>query len=170
VGQYGFGAAMGLLDDAIREHLELKRRRGGDPSAIAREEREVLAPGLADEPTDEGVQIDGDGLLEPEVPLPSAPPAAPLGPHAGEDQEDLVADLSAGSQETAELDMQAVMEDDPAAADPASPVAPLVDEPALAGDPDETPEDDLLEWEFPDERDRESPPQNIPGQERLAFE
>jgi hypothetical protein len=35
---------MGLLDDAIREHLELKRRRGADPSEIAREETEALGP------------------------------------------------------------------------------------------------------------------------------
>ena len=30
---------MGLLDEAIREHLELKRRRGADPEEIARQER-----------------------------------------------------------------------------------------------------------------------------------
>ena len=35
---------MGLLDDAIREHLELKRRRGADPSDIARLEHEALGP------------------------------------------------------------------------------------------------------------------------------
>jgi len=35
---------MGLLDDAIREHLELKRRRGADPSDIERAEREALGP------------------------------------------------------------------------------------------------------------------------------
>jgi hypothetical protein len=35
---------MGLLDDAIREHLDLKRRRGADPSEIAREEAEALGP------------------------------------------------------------------------------------------------------------------------------
>jgi hypothetical protein len=35
---------MGLLDDAIREHLELKRRRGADPSEIEREEVEALGP------------------------------------------------------------------------------------------------------------------------------
>jgi hypothetical protein len=35
---------MGLLDEAIREHLELKRRRGGDAREIAREEEEVLRP------------------------------------------------------------------------------------------------------------------------------
>lgn len=35
---------MGLLDDAIREHLDLKRRRGGDPAEIARSEQEALGP------------------------------------------------------------------------------------------------------------------------------
>jgi len=35
---------MGDLDDAIREHLELKRRRGADPAEVAREEHEALAP------------------------------------------------------------------------------------------------------------------------------
>jgi hypothetical protein len=33
---------MGLLDDAIREHLELKRRRGADPDEVARQEDEAL--------------------------------------------------------------------------------------------------------------------------------
>ena len=36
---------MGLLDDAIREHLELKRRSGADPSDIARLELEALGGG-----------------------------------------------------------------------------------------------------------------------------
>lgn len=35
---------MGLLDDAIREHLELKRRRGADPAEIERLEQEALGP------------------------------------------------------------------------------------------------------------------------------
>jgi hypothetical protein len=35
---------MGLLDDAIREHLELKRRRGADPAEIQRDEQEALGP------------------------------------------------------------------------------------------------------------------------------
>jgi hypothetical protein len=35
---------MGLLDDAIREHLDLKRRRGADPNEIERLEREALGP------------------------------------------------------------------------------------------------------------------------------
>ncbi|MEJ7798853.1 MAG: hypothetical protein WKF42_10170, partial [Solirubrobacteraceae bacterium] len=35
---------MGLLDEAIREHLELKRRRGADAGEVSREESEALDP------------------------------------------------------------------------------------------------------------------------------
>jgi hypothetical protein len=35
---------MGLLDDAIKDHLELKRRHGADPSEVARQEHEALGP------------------------------------------------------------------------------------------------------------------------------
>jgi hypothetical protein len=35
---------MGLLDDAIREHLDLKRRRGADPTEVEQLEREALGP------------------------------------------------------------------------------------------------------------------------------
>jgi hypothetical protein len=35
---------MGLLDEAIREHLELKRRHGADAGEIARLEQEALGP------------------------------------------------------------------------------------------------------------------------------
>jgi hypothetical protein len=56
---------MGLLDDAIREHLDLKRRRGADPAEVERAEREALGPVRrnpvpgedaipADQPPDEG--------------------------------------------------------------------------------------------------------------------
>jgi hypothetical protein len=41
---------MGVLDDAIREHLDLKRARGGDPADIERMEREALGP-VRREPT-----------------------------------------------------------------------------------------------------------------------
>ena len=35
---------MGLLDDAIREHLELKRRHGANPVEVAQQEQEALGP------------------------------------------------------------------------------------------------------------------------------
>ncbi len=143
----------GTARRAIREHLELKRRSGGDPSAIAREEREAFDPALAEEPTDDAA-LAAEGTsneLETATAGPEAPASAEHRP------EDRVADLAAGGQETAELDMQTVMEDDPDAADPGAPEAPPSD-------------DDLLEWELPGERDREPPPEPIPGQERLSFE
>ena len=35
---------MGVLDEAIREHLELKRRRGADPGEVTRQESEAFGP------------------------------------------------------------------------------------------------------------------------------
>ena len=35
---------MGLLDDAIRQHLDLKRRHGADPGDVAKLEHEVFGP------------------------------------------------------------------------------------------------------------------------------
>jgi hypothetical protein len=35
---------MGLLDDAIRHHFELKRRHGADPGEVERMEHEALGP------------------------------------------------------------------------------------------------------------------------------
>jgi hypothetical protein len=52
---------MGLLDDAIREHLDLKRRRGADPSEIAREESEALGPVRRGEPAE---VADADAALD----------------------------------------------------------------------------------------------------------
>ena len=54
---------MGLLDDAIREHLDLKRRRGADPTEIERAEREALGP------VRRGPEVTGE----------DAPPPAPGG-------------------------------------------------------------------------------------------
>jgi hypothetical protein len=64
---------MGLLDDAIREHLELKRQRGADPGEVERQEREALgAPkqaefaAPADEPVAEATEpVDAGEEREP---------------------------------------------------------------------------------------------------------
>jgi hypothetical protein len=60
---------MGLLDDAIKEHLELKRRHGADPGEVARLENEALGPARRD-PTPTAVD-------EPDVDEPVAAEAAP---------------------------------------------------------------------------------------------
>ena len=87
--QYGL-RPMGLLDDAIREHLELKRRRGADPGEVAREQHEVL-----DDPLDPEA-----GLIDDPSSLGSA--AAPQ----------LAADAATSNvlEETAELDMRSVLD------------------------------------------------------------
>jgi hypothetical protein len=58
---------MGFLDDAIREHLELKRRRGADPAEIERAEREALGPARrAPEPAEAEAYHDQPHHLEHE--------------------------------------------------------------------------------------------------------
>jgi hypothetical protein len=56
---------MGLLDDAIREHLDLKRRRGADPTEVERAEREALGPVRR---AQAGQDADADPAAEPQVP------------------------------------------------------------------------------------------------------
>ncbi len=53
---------MGLLDDAIRDHLELKRLSGADPGLVAREEKEALTPVFGEELP----ATDGDIAVAPE--------------------------------------------------------------------------------------------------------
>jgi hypothetical protein len=165
---------MGLLDDAIREHLELKRRGGADPNAVARAEHEALAPVFPDE----AEVLDGHGD-DPPAGSPVADSGLDVDEHVEEHRHGAhqLADLSAMSQETAELDMRAVMEEDPDAAedrdaaDGAPPVDPAMDAPAAPAYAGEPSEEDPLEWEAPsDGQDSESSPRDAPGQERLSFE
>jgi hypothetical protein len=69
---------MGLLDDAIREHLDLKRRSGADPAEIERLEREALGP-VRREPSVAGTAV--------EIP-PEAPAIADTDAHVDEPHDD----------------------------------------------------------------------------------
>jgi hypothetical protein len=53
---------MGLLDDAIREHLELKRRHGADPSEVERQEHEALGPARRSAAPATDTAVDEDDL------------------------------------------------------------------------------------------------------------
>jgi hypothetical protein len=88
---------MGLLDDAIREHLEFKRLRGADPGEVSREEQEALGPVHRGQDTGfEGFRDPSDGMSPPdEEPIKEPPP--------GSDS------LAPTGQETAELDMRTVL-------------------------------------------------------------
>jgi hypothetical protein len=97
---------MGLLDDAIREHLELKRQHGADPGEVARQEREVLGaprpPAAAQ--TDEGAEAPPEAAPAPAEgregppeaeaariePERTGPPAPPPEPEAIPEPEDVV--------------------------------------------------------------------------------
>jgi hypothetical protein len=93
---------MGLLDDAIREHLDLQRRRGADPAEVERAEHEALGPArrdpfenadvepgaaVADEPPDDGA-LEEEHVVEPaaddwgdafdDEPLPAETPPPPV--------------------------------------------------------------------------------------------
>jgi hypothetical protein len=182
---------MGLLDDAIREHLELKRLRGADPGEVAREQREALEPVVSRPP---GGDVEKDG--RPEDSGGGGDPAAgdaPAGEPAAEGSpQDGPPEASAGfstvGEETAELDMQSVLDQDDDAPEAHSPSGPAAARPARGASPASL-EEDALEWEIPprsdaadgahgssaspEERDggeSSEPPEQVPGQERLSFE
>jgi hypothetical protein len=106
---------MGLLDDAIKEHLELKRRRGADAGEISRLESEALGPVPR---SAEGVP-DMSDTFEPS-------PGEPAGEAVGE----------AGDPPTA-LPPTGLGDDDATAAH--APPPPLADEPLPPPRPAEPP-------------------------------
>ncbi len=150
---------MGLLDDAIREHLELKRRAGADPGVIAQAEHEALAPIFPEEP---GPDVEDPPVLDEQlasVAEEGALPPQAAGPEGGD------ADVADVVQETVEIDMREVLEDGGQDVHEAMPPATSRPVRAAAGG---TPEIDDDAWQA--ERFDDGPPVEIPGQERLSFE
>jgi hypothetical protein len=115
-GRYGLSEAMGLLDDAIREHLELKRQRGADPSEVARDERAALGP-LEDEGysakdsdfEESDFAERGDELDDYEEQRPAFEEADRAG--GGVDRSG-GADVPRSSEETMEVDMRTIIDAD----------------------------------------------------------
>jgi predicted component of type VI protein secretion system len=136
---------MGLLDDAIREHLELKRLGGADPGDVAREEHDALGPVHRDGETTEGAE---------EPPMVEAPSTTDRSFFT--DTEPTSATDSAPGQETVEINMEAELgaERDPerAAAPPPSERAAPVAHPAHTQGATE----ESLEWEVPTESSPDS--------------
>ncbi|HEX4188208.1 MAG TPA: hypothetical protein VHY83_09950 [Solirubrobacteraceae bacterium] len=136
---------MGLLEDAIREHLELKRLRGADPAEVAREQHEALdtppetgpdAGALHDAPA---AYAADDVAHAPDEHTPAAedPIAAAGEPTTGE--------LTGVGEETAELDVEAMLAQHP------PPAGEAGDPPELAQGriPPAMTDEDSLEWEVP---------------------
>ena len=175
---------MGLLDDAIREHMELRRLRGADPSQVAREEQDVLGrvPRRGDpkEPEVEVEDIDQSVAIAENQPGTDTENQRGIGtnvadqpgkatadqPAEGEDAQEHPqpargADFANVGQETAELDMRTVLDEQHEAADRAG----QIDSAGLGAAPGEEPApvEDVLE-ETPDFL------RDTPEQERLWFE
>jgi len=131
---------MGLLDDAIREHLELKRLRGADLGVVAREEQDALGPVPRRGEAAYGDEADDapDSTHDEEI-LPSADAASTA---------DSV-DSGSVSQETVEINMEAELasEDDlhPSSTADLDVRARPAAHPASA----RTISDESLEWEVP---------------------
>jgi hypothetical protein len=139
---------MGLLDDAIREHLELKRQHGADPGEVARQEREALGParGPAEAPSgaddqagepaapagDEGARVLDRPATEDPIPPPPAAEAADA-----RDLEDTGAGVGTGGG----------LLDDPAAPPPAGAVSAE----RFAAEPE-------IDWSEPPPLDDPEPP------------
>ena len=166
---------MGLLDDAIREHLELKRRHGADPNEVSRQEREALGAPVrgefakpAGETPDEGdepaaVAAGSQAPPEPvddEVPELDEPPEMPGEPEP-EPAERAIAPEPAPEPEPGDEEdpwlVEELADPEPEPEQPAAPPAePAQGEDVLEETPDflqETPEHDRLWFEQKPPRD-----------------
>jgi hypothetical protein len=114
---------MGLLDDAIREHLELKRKHGANPEDVARQEQEALGPGQRNE------FAQPEGAAAPPEPVEEVPEPDAAAPPQVEPPVDELPEGEPGIPE-----------------EPPSAEAPGYDEdPWLDEEPDEVPADEALQ-------------------------
>jgi hypothetical protein len=162
---------MGLLDEAIKDHLELKRRHGADPGEVARLEHEALgparrepvAPAAAPAVPEDDYEADEVPAAERlEAPMRRVEPAPE--PEAEPEPEAAIVDQPTAQYSLEELEEASADDEDedepgepPRAEEPARPNADIV--PA-----DEEPDgDDVLE---------ETPEflQETPEHDRLWFE
>jgi hypothetical protein len=153
---------MGLLDDAIREHLELKRKHGADVDDVARQEQEALGRG---DPRAEFAQPTEESVQAPAGESVQAPAGEPVQPPVEEPVDELPEGDPGVPEEPTEGHTAA---------------APGYDEdPWLDDEPDEVPAEEALERrEQPkpatgDEDVLEETPdflQETPEHERLWFE
>src|SRR2546423_11714334 len=99
---------MGLLDDAIREHLELKRKHGAPDDEIERAEQEALTPARRD-PAAAGLppleEVSGEELEQPVAAVPPPPPPPPLEEAPPPVDDPVYADEYAAEPAPADLDL-----------------------------------------------------------------
>jgi hypothetical protein len=150
---------MGLLDDAIKQHLELKRQHGAPEEEIERQEEEALGPARRDIAPAEPAGGDGDVELETPDEAPAAEAASEQETELFEPEEREPA-LDQPEAAEDELDAPVGAFDEPDSEADARPDTPF--EPSAG--PDEPLEPD-------DERERESgvatEPEGVPEPDAL---
>ena len=180
---------MGVLDDAIREHLELKRRHGAAEEEIARKEAEALGPArrgpAADPDDDDAAAVDAPAPTAADIAEPHdapAPPPEPVPPAADEGEGpggSSMADAAAalGESTSPEPDVPvAHTEPLPAGEEPdAPPVEPTIDVPAEVEPPGPIePADEPVEAAHPPvhdiDRDPLEPPAPMPSEGTVEFD
>jgi hypothetical protein len=120
---------MGVLDDAIREHLDLKRRHGAEEDELRRQEEEALGPARRE--VAPAVPEDGEGAASAEVEADAEADLSETIPaqavrsdvHAADDETELHGELPVD-----DADPEALHEEPPANA--ATEVEEFEDEPA----------------------------------------
>jgi hypothetical protein len=129
---------MGSFDEAIRQHLDLKRRRGADPREVAHLEREALGPS-------ESTQI---------ASLPEALRATqrPYDVQTSIGEPPRQAHLSTVHQATEEIDMGAVFAQSEPGSSPEARPAQAYDWSADLRSPDIGDPLSSFEWEMPSRR------------------
>ncbi len=140
--------AMGILDDAIREHIELKRKHGAAEDELQRQEEEALGPARREvAPTQ---TQDGNGSTEPAAEEPpaeaseaeaSVAPPATVEPEAEPEPEPEAAPAPASPEpqvpfDAAQLEPEPrLVEPEPPAAEPEPPAAELEPDPPAPDEP-----------------------------------
>src|SRR3954447_19165895 len=61
---------MGVLEDAIREHLDLKRKHGASDAELNQQEAEALGPGRRDLEPDADLEVADPAVAEPDLAEP----------------------------------------------------------------------------------------------------
>jgi hypothetical protein len=160
---------MGVLDDAIREHLDLKRRHGAQEEELRRQEAEALGPArreVAPADTEDGEQAEVDAahdggpelseVVAEEQPAAAHHDEAPPEPEA-----------------VAESEPEAVAPPEPEAVEPEAvepepePEAELEEEPELEPEPEPEPEGELA---FEDDDEDEDEPARASDTPTQGFE
>src|SRR4051812_15257799 len=80
---------MGVLEDAIREHLDLRRKHGASDAELNQQEAEALGPTRRDTPESEV----GEAAPPEEAELPQAEPPEAVLPPSGPEAAPAPADL-----------------------------------------------------------------------------